>query len=145
MIMKNEITHTVFYEHQPEAVWEYLTDAALMEQWLMKSDFKPEVGHQFMFNTRAMPDFGFDGKIYCEVKEVVLNKKLSYTWKGGPGDGTMTMDSLVTFTLVPKDGGTELQLRHSGFTELTNPSIISLMDMGWLKNMNEIAGLLKTV
>ncbi|MBN9482676.1 MAG: SRPBCC domain-containing protein [Bacteroidetes bacterium] len=143
--MKNEIAHTVFYEHQPDAVWEYLTDAALMEQWLMKSDFKPEVGHQFMFNTRAMPDFGFDGKIYCEVKEVVPNEKLSYTWKGGPGDGTMTMDSLVTFTLTPKDGGTELLLQHTGFTEKTNPSIISLMDMGWLKNMNEIAGLLKTV
>jgi len=77
--MQKAIKHKLFFNHAPEQVWEYLTNAALMEQWLMKSDFQPIVGQDFQFKTRPMPNFDFDGNIYCKVLEVVPPEKLSYT------------------------------------------------------------------
>jgi uncharacterized protein YndB with AHSA1/START domain len=31
----------------PEKIWRALTHPHLIEEWLMKNDFKPEVGHHF--------------------------------------------------------------------------------------------------
>src|SRR5215813_13899892 len=33
--------------HPPEKVWRALTQPHLIEEWLMKNDFKPAVGHRF--------------------------------------------------------------------------------------------------
>ena len=89
-----------------------------------------------------MPNYDFDGNIYCVVLEVIPNKKLSYSWKGGPGDGRITLDSVVEWTLHEKDNGTELHLVHSGFKE-TNALMFSIMNDGWLKNMHKIGEYLK--
>ena len=135
--MKKTINHTLFFKQSPEYVWEYLTKPELIELWLMKTDFQPIVGHQFNFTTRPMPNYGFDGNIYCMVLELMPLKKLSYSWKGGPGDGVINLDSVVEWTLLEKDGGTELQLVHSGFKD-TDAFMFSIMNDGWLKNMQKI-------
>ena len=31
--------------HPPEKIWRALTQGALLEEWLMKNDFQPVVGH----------------------------------------------------------------------------------------------------
>jgi hypothetical protein len=54
------------------------------------------------------------------------------------------MDSIVVWTLVEKDGGTEVFLEHSGFKVLTNLLIFQSMEDGWLKNMKKIAELINT-
>ena len=113
--MSKSIQHTLFYPQKPELVWEYLTTPALLAQWLMPTDFEPILGHEFTFRTGPLPKFDFDGIVYCRVLEILAPKKLVYSWKGGPGDGQITMDSIVTWTLVEKDQGTELNLEHSGF------------------------------
>lgn len=140
--MKKDIAHTLFFNHAPEDVWEYLTKPELIELWLMKNDFQAKVGHQFNFWTRPLPQFDFDGVAYCMVLDIVPFKKLSYSWKGGPGNGVMTLDSVVEWTLVPKENGTELRLVHTGFKELENYIIFSAMNEGWLKNMQKIGTLL---
>ena len=33
--------------YAPEKLWRALTQPHLIEEWLMKNDFKPEIGHQF--------------------------------------------------------------------------------------------------
>ena len=33
--------------HPPEKIWRALTQPHLIEEWLMKNDFKPTVGHRF--------------------------------------------------------------------------------------------------
>ena len=33
--------------HPPEKLWRALTQPHLIEEWLMKNDFKPDVGHRF--------------------------------------------------------------------------------------------------
>jgi len=140
--MAKSIKHTVFFEHAPEVVWEYLTNAELMALWLMKNDFQPIVGHDFQFRTKPLPQFDFDGIAYCKVLEIVPYKRLSYSWTGGPGEGKITLDSLVVWTLVEKEKGTELFLDHSGFNEVGNLAIYAAMNEGWLKNMRKIAELI---
>ncbi len=44
--------------------------------------------------TRSQAELDFDGIFYCRVLEVSPFKKLSYSWKGGPGDGSITIDSV---------------------------------------------------
>ena len=54
----------------PEKIWRALTQPHLIEEWLMKNDFKPVVGHSF--NLRA--DWGV---VDCQVLAVEPNKTLS--------------------------------------------------------------------
>ena len=103
----------------------------------MDNDIKPMVGHRFMFKTKAIPAMEFDGNIYCEILEAVPFKKLSYSWKAGPGNGQTTIDTIVTWILNPKENGTELFLEHTGFGPLSNMTIFQAMDKGWKKNMSE--------
>lgn len=136
--MSNSINHTIFFPNKPEVVWEYLTNAALMELWLMKNDFKPIVGHEFKFRTNPLPKFDFDGMVYCKVLEIIPCKKLVYSWKGGTGNGVMTMDSTVVWTLEEKNNGTVLSLEHSGVKGFEKLTIFNAMYQGWLENMQKI-------
>jgi len=141
--MAQSIQHSLFISHSPEIVWEYLTTSELMAQWLMPNDFRPIVGYDFEFRTKPLPNFGFDGIVYCKVLEIVPYKKLTYSWKGGPGDGQITLDSIVEWTLVAKDNGTELSLDHSGFKEVEGySSFYPIMDDGWFKIIRKIAELI---
>lgn len=142
--MNNSIQHKVFYECSPEVVWEYLTKPELIEQWLMKTDFKPVVGYDFQFKSRPLPDYNFDGHIYCKVLEVIPFKKLVYSWKGGPGNNVITLDSVVEWTLHKNENGTELELKHSGFKQ-TDINMFTIMDAGWLRNMKKIIDLINIV
>jgi uncharacterized protein YndB with AHSA1/START domain len=129
--MKKDIKHTWLLEHSPELVWKYLTDAKLLSEWLMENDIQPVVGHKFQFRTKPVP--GFDGNVYCEVLEIIPTKKLSYSWKGGPRKGTITLDSVVTWTLVKRGACTELTIEHTGFEGLKNFVGYLFMNSGWRK------------
>ena len=51
--------------HPPEKIWRALTEAHLIEQWLMANDFEPRLGAEFMFRAKPMGDW--DGIVHCEV------------------------------------------------------------------------------
>ncbi len=86
----------------PEKIWRALTQPHLIEEWLMKNDFKPVVDHRF--NLRA--DWGV---VDCQVLAVEPNKTLSYTWAANG------LESVVTWTLTPTSTGTHLRMEQSGF------------------------------
>ena len=88
--------------HPPEKIWRALTQPHLIEEWLMKNDFKPVVDHRF--SLRA--DWG---AVDCQVLAVEPNKTLSYTW------GDHDLKSIVTWTLTPTSAGTHLRMEQSGF------------------------------
>ena len=88
--------------HSPEKLWRALTEPHLIEEWLMKNDFKPVADHKF--NLR-----GDWGAVDCEVKEVEPRKRLSYTW------AAHGLESVVTWTLTPTSKGTHLRMEQSGF------------------------------
>lgn len=140
--MKQIIKHQFFYTHPIETVWEYFTKPELIAQWLMKNDFEPIVGHDFQFRTGPIPDFNFDGIIYCKVLEVVPFKKLSYSWGSGPGEGKITLDSVVIWQLEAKDNGTEVFLEHSGFEKKENWDFFNGLNHGWVGKFQNINKLL---
>jgi uncharacterized protein YndB with AHSA1/START domain len=142
--MEKSIKHTFFYPHAPEAVWEYLTKPELMELWLMKNDFQPIIGLDFQFRTSPIPSLDFDGIFYCKVLEIVPFKKLSYSWKSGPGDGKITLESIVVWKLHPTNKGTELHLEHSGFAKEENLDFYNGLMHGWQEKFQKIADLLNT-
>ena len=88
--------------HPPERIWCALTQPHLIEEWLMKNDFNPVVGHHFNFRA----DWG---TVDCQVLAVEPNKTLSYTW------GAYDLKSVVTWTLTPTSTGTRLRMAQSGF------------------------------
>jgi uncharacterized protein YndB with AHSA1/START domain len=141
--MAKVIKHQFFFPHPPEAVWEYLTKPELMELWLMKNDFQPIVGFDFQFREKPIPSLNFDGIFYCKVLEIVPFKKLSYSWKSGPGNGEITLDSVVVWKLEPTDKGTEVFLEHSGFAKKENLDFYNGLNHGWVEKLENIANLLK--
>ncbi len=92
----------------PEKLWRALTQPHLMEEWLMKNDFKPVVGHRF--NLRG--EWG--GVLDCEVLAIEPNKELSYTWNFKHADAAFDLQSVVTFTLTPTRSGTLLRMEQTG-------------------------------
>src|SRR5258708_23582151 len=118
--MPKDIRYSWTFQHPPQLVWQYLTDPALLKQWLMENDFQPRIGHEFMFRARPLVRLGFDGNVYCRVLEVDEPRKLSYSWRGGPGNRRLTLHSILTWTLIPEVGGTRLVLEHTGFAAFQN-------------------------
>ena len=88
--------------HPPEKIWRALTQPHLIEEWLMKNDFRPVLDHRF--NLR-----GDWGAVDCRILAVEPYKTLSYTWTA------MGLESVVTWTLVPTGTGTQLRMEQSGF------------------------------
>ena len=142
--MSKIIKHQFFFPHPTETVWEYLTKPELMEQWLMKNDFQPIIGFDFQFQTKPIPSLDFDGICYCRVLEIVPFKKLSSSWKCGPGEGKITLDSIVVWKLQPTDKGTEVFLEHSGFAKEETLDFYNGFMHGWVEKLNNIAKLLNT-
>jgi uncharacterized protein YndB with AHSA1/START domain len=93
-------------------VWKALTDQTDLKQWLpFFADFKPEVGYKLHFELGRDPEHQYVH--LCKVKEVIKNKRLTYSWhyEGYPGY------SNVTFELLPHGEKTRLKLIH----EITEP------------------------
>jgi uncharacterized protein YndB with AHSA1/START domain len=97
--------------HPPERVWRALTQASLIEQWLMKNDFQPVAGH--LFNFRATPMPHWNGIVECAVLAVEPHRRLAYSWNTGEGPGGLR--TVVTWTLTPTGAGTHVRMEQSGF------------------------------
>ena len=93
--------------HPPEKIWRALTQGSLIAEWLMVNDFQPVVGHRFQF--RSTPVQNWNGIIDSEVLLVEPKTRLSYTWV------SLGLESVVTWTLTPTEGGTHVRMEHSGF------------------------------
>jgi uncharacterized protein YndB with AHSA1/START domain len=120
--------------HPQEKIWRALTEGKLIEEWLMKNDFQPVVGHRFSF--RATPVPNWNGVIESEVLVVEPKSRLSYGW------GTLGLESVVTWTLTPTEGGTHVRMEHSGFPSEEGANYKGAK-YGWQKfisNMERVAG-----
>jgi len=136
--MERDIKLSWFYPYPVEVIWECLTVPEILKQWsLSTGDFKAEVGFKWMEARKPKPKLNWDGKMYFEVLEVVPMQKLAYSFKGGPREGEITLDTIVTWTLIPKDNGTELHLEHSGFKGARMFFTSFIMEMGWRKHVHK--------
>ncbi len=97
------------YNAPVSKVWKAITDKDQMKQWYFDiAAFKPEPGFAFSFTGQGSK--GEDYVHLCEVKEVIPNRKLSYSWRYRGYEGS----SVVTFELFEEAGKTRLKLTHEG-------------------------------
>ena len=117
--------------HPPAKVWRALTQGALMEEWLMKNDFQPVVGHHFNF--RSEPNPHWDGIIACEVLTVEPNQRLAYSWNA------LGLVSTVTWTLTPTPEGVLLRMEQEGFKPEQEQAYKGAQ-YGWKRFMDNLEG-----
>lgn len=112
-------------------VWHAITDKEKMKKWYFDiKEFRPEVGFEFQFTG------GDDKKRYlhlCKIKEVIPNKKLSYSWKYDYDPGV----SVVTFELFPEGDKTKLRLTHQGVNNFAKDHP-ELAKKNFMQGWNEI-------
>ena len=118
----------------PEKLWRALTQPHLIEEWLMKSDFKPVEGHRFTLTNEPRPETKVT--VEAEVLTVEPNKTLSYSWKA------YGLDSVVTFTLTPTETGTHLKMEQSGFRPDQNAAFYGAR-AGWTQFLKALEETLK--
>jgi uncharacterized protein YndB with AHSA1/START domain len=128
MTQPSEATHSVIMErempHPVEKIWRALTQGPLIEEWLMKNDFQPVVGHKFQFRSTPMPQW--NGIIDSEVLVIEPNSRLSYSW------GSLGLKSVVAWTLTPTKEGTHVRMEQSGFPSKEGPYYKGAI-YGWQK------------
>lgn len=117
--------------HPPEKLWRALTQPHLIEEWLMKNDFNPVVGHHF----KLRGEWG--GVLDCEVLAIEPNKTLSYTWNFAHDDPAYRMQSVVTFTLTPTRTGTHLRMEQVGFRP-DQKQAYGGARLGWKQNLEKL-------
>jgi uncharacterized protein YndB with AHSA1/START domain len=131
--MERDIKMHWFYPYPVETIWECLTNPEILKQWSPMKDFRPEVGFECETHQPPRRSQNWDGIMYLKVLEITPEKRLSYSFKGGPEPGTISLDTVVTWILIPKDGGTELHLEHTGFSGSKNYFTSFIMQLGWKK------------
>ena len=112
----------------PEKVWRALTQPHLMAEWLMQSDFEPDVGRRFSFRA----DWG---SVDCQVLALEAHRSLAYSW------GAHGLESVVTWTLTPTTSGTHLRMEQSGFRPDQDQAFHGAR-MGWTRFLASLEAVL---
>ncbi|HPE46989.1 MAG TPA: SRPBCC domain-containing protein [Hyphomonas sp.] len=115
----------------PERIWRALTQPHLLEEWLMKTDFRPDVGQAFSFSAEW-------GSVRGEVLDAEPHRSLSYTW------GDDHLRSIVTWTLTPTRGGTLLRMEQTGFRR-DQPRYFMGAKAGWPRFFDNLEQLLAKI
>ena len=125
--------------HSPQKIWRALTQGPLIEEWLMKTDFEPRLGHRFNFRTDPMPYW--NGVLDCEVLALEPHESLSYSWSASGAEAANGLKTVVTWTLTPTEGGTLVRMEQSGFRAEEEANYQGALH-GWRRNL---AGLERVV
>jgi len=119
----NEIRSEIRIHAPVEKVWEHLTSSAKIAGWFLPNDFEPVVGKRFALNCNV------NGRIDCEVVEIVPCRRLVYTFK----PATLPFTTIVAFELERDGRETRLTLVHSGWQALTpdQTELFASFERGW--------------
>lgn len=108
------------FDSSASKIWKAISDKDEMKLWYFDlKEFKPEVGFKFDFT--GGPDDGEQYLHLCEITEVEMEKKLTYSWRYDGYEG----NSFVTFELIPQGNNTKLRLTHRGLETFpkSNPDL----------------------
>lgn len=108
--MKFEIENERVFPHPPGRVWRALTDREALGEWLMETDFKPEIGRAFTM----WCDDGEGGTdtYLCNLLEYDPPHRMLWSWvlEGREALGA----TLVAFRVEAVADGTKVTITHSG-------------------------------
>jgi len=126
------------FPYPPEKLWRALTQPHLIEEWLMKNDFTPTVGHKFTLRG----DWG--GVLDCQVLDIEPNRSLAYSWNFVHDDAAFNLESVVTFSLTPTATGTHLRMEQAGFRP-DQKQAFGGAQYGWQKFLGNLETVLEKV
>jgi uncharacterized protein YndB with AHSA1/START domain len=118
------------FAHPPEKVWRALTEGPLLEQWLMKNDFAPVVGHRFHF--RGEPNPHWDGVVQSEVLELKRPERLVLRWISAGAE------TVVTWTLRPTPIGVMVRMEQTGFPSTLREANIKGAHYAWQRFVGKL-------
>jgi len=109
----SKIDIDVSFDHPVERVWQALTDARLLSQWLLPTDLEPEIG--CVFSLIGGSAVGLPDAIRGEVSMVVPRRMLAMTWRAH------FLASQITWELLPTtEGGCTLFVSQTGFASMAS-------------------------
>lgn len=123
-----QIRKSILIKAPIQLVWAYLTEAERLAQWFhpARDDLKTGEPYELL---------GADGAPLCwgRVTAAEPPRRLAYSFTVGPMNGAM---SDVEWLLTPIDGGTRLDLAHSGLPEgEAAAALLFALDAGWDKHL----------
>jgi len=114
--------------HPAEKIGRAITQPKGIEDWQMKNEFKPRVGHAFTLEADL-------GTVECSVRAAEANRRLSYSWDAKP------LESIVTWTLTPTEKGTMLRMEQTGFKS-DQPMFYGGAKQGWPRFIDNLEDVL---
>jgi uncharacterized protein YndB with AHSA1/START domain len=126
-----DIEHEISIRASRERVWQVLTEAGLVEQWLGCIGFEAVAGTVFYMQPdgakRAAGDIS--GSTHCELEALEAPDRMRFSWYM-PG----TPKTYVDLVLEDGDDGTMVRLVHTGWDQFADDDIRAIRDMldgGW--------------
>ncbi len=123
--MKDSITREVIIEHGISQVWDAITNSDEISSWFLKTDFKPEVGFKYTYESHDDDCAPIYGTVLTADPYI-----LKYTWTV-KGTG---VETTVSWSLEEHESGTKLVLTHSGISNYdgdTAPKMFESFSGGW--------------
>jgi len=135
------VTRTLHIAAHPSAVWAALTEAELISEWF---------GDDTTIDLRVggVGSLVWDqwGKYGFIIEELDAPNTFAYRWVRKPDtDPAVDPTTLVRFTLVEKDGGTELTVVETGWEQFgeDGPKFARENTQGWLEELDELRDFLE--
>jgi uncharacterized protein YndB with AHSA1/START domain len=120
--MNIEITKHI--DATPERAFAALTDANELSRWFTSSaESDPRTGGEYVLRF----EFEDDSRNHTyagQYEEILPGERVRYPWNGQFGETT------VEFVLRPAEGGTEVTLNHSGWSEAAEETR-QMHEQGW--------------
>lgn len=138
----NTIQKSIEVNTTPGSVFRSISEEKELQKWwvdipILEKTVGGKVLFRFLKENSEMleKDFVIEGKIL----EIIPNQKLSYTWK--PVDDPDYPNTVVTWTIVPKDNKTKVTVLHSGLEKVKD---YSHLNNGWAYFINRLENLLNS-
>jgi uncharacterized protein YndB with AHSA1/START domain len=127
----DDLVKEIWIDAPPEKVFPFIVEPQLLTRWIGDESWNdPRPGGLFRLR------FG-DSVVRGEFVEVDPPRRAVFTWgHEEAGRGLVPGSTTVEFALQPHDGGTRVQLRHSG---LPNEHEYTRHDEGWDHYLPQLA------
>jgi len=136
-MINSEIRKTIIANATPDKIFSAISNENELSKWwvdIPKLELKLGGKLSFRFLKENSEQLKKDYIVKGKVIELILNKKLVYSWK--PTDEPEFSDSLVTWELEEFDSSkTKVKVTHSG---LENCKSFEKLDAGWTFFLNKL-------
>lgn len=127
------IEKTIFINASCEKVWSYLTDKKKLGTWFHAAAENLSAGNKYsLLSTDRPGEHLLGGKVLEFNPPHRLVTTFTHQWMNH-------VETIVTWDLFPVEGGTRLQLTHSGFEKTETPfKLAQDHDEGWDEHLAKL-------